>query len=871
MWGFDFCRSMNNGIMKSFLLLLISLTVYSTVNAQVSMTALSVPYTQNFNTLRDTGLNNPYNTFPSGWYATELGTGANTLYRAAHGELAGGDIYSFGDSANAERAFGSLGSGTVAPLYLGVALVNNTTATVQRVRLSYRGELWRIGNPARSTGPDTLHFAYGKNNGSLTGSTWNAFTRLSFVSPAPAASTNNIDVNGNLSANVVNYTDTLINLNLAVGDTLWLRWMDANSSSFDDGLGIDDVSITFLPAVATSNFLMINSFNTYYRQNFDSLSKAYSPNASFSTLPKGWYAHEEGSGADNTYKAAYGEFAGGNIYSWGDSLSSERALGSIGSGSVTESEYGAAWINMTGQLVNNVEINFMGEMWRQGRPGRASGPDTLHFSYATHALNIDSGNYQIFAPLSFYAPVTTGVLSTAMNGNLPANRKLVTGTISSLNLQPGDTLWIRWRDFDSESFDDGLGIDSFSLAAVSTSSLLNMEFKQSSTTVSEDSGIVSIPVAIHNKSGFLSQVEVFIADKGTIDTLTDINLSSAYVSFPGSKPDTIAYFNFGLINSQPFEQNEYFVLGLRNAVNGRVGTIQYDTIRITNYQYPAVAIASLSSDDAQGKPDSLKRNYVIEGIVHGVNYSATGGLDFYVIQNGAGINVYQPSIGNYVPAAGDQVKVWGSVGQFRGLTRMESLDSVQKISSSNPLQTPIVVAGITEATESAYLQLDSLKLIPAISTWPVNLEVYAVSASSFDTIAIYVSGNTDLAGTPAPTGYFSITGIGSQFNSSTNPPYNNGYRLMAANKSLVYTTAVPLINNSASCSIFPNPFSNQITVSSKTPINNVAVYSIDGKLIMAEDAGRQTISIQTTDWKPGVYILQVNDGQQVIVNKIIKN
>ncbi|HEY9178269.1 MAG TPA: T9SS type A sorting domain-containing protein [Flavipsychrobacter sp.] len=841
------------------------------VDAQVTITQLSVPYTENFNGLSDTTLTNPHSTLPAGWTATEVGTGADATYRAAWGQYAGGDLYSFGDSAVQERALGSVGSGTVAPVYFGIAIVNNTGGTIQDVRVKYTGELWRAGNPARSTGPDSLHVAYGTNNGTLTTGVWNNAAYLNFISPASSTGPSNIQLNGNANANKVNIDDTLKGINLAQNDTLWIRWMDHNSSSFDDGMGIDDVSITFLPT-STSNTLAFTAFNTYYYQDFDVLGNVPGATPAFSTLPTGWFASETGTNADQTYRVAIGEFAGGNTYSFGDSNSSERALGSIGSGSLNISHYGSAWINKTGQTINNVEVKFTGEMWRQGRPARSTGPDTLHFSYATSAKSIDTGNYINLSTLDFYSPVTNGTLNTPMNGNLAANQTKVANVIANLSLQPNDTLWIRWTDYDSDSYDDGLAIDSFAIAAVSAPVLLSMEFAEENSTFSEAEGTVKVPLHIHNKSNFISQVEVFIADTGNIDIATDLIISSGYVTFPGSTNDTVASFSFGIKNTQPFEADEYFVLGIRNAVNGTIGQTIYDTIHVINYSYPAVAISNLAGDDAQGLPDSVGRTFEIEGIVHGVNYSASNGLDFYVIQNGAGINVYQPQAGTYTPTAGDKVKAWGAIGYFRGLTRFEAIDSIQKISSNNSLETPKKVTSLTEAEESAYLQLDSVKLYPALNAWPRNLEVYAVQVSTNDTIAIYVSDNTDLPGEIVPTGYFSITGIGSQFNNTTTPPYNNGYRLMAISKANIARASVSKMeqNNQQSIRLYPNPFVNQLTIESDGEIQSAKVYSLDGKCIWKTDTNGNKITVNPSNWNTGIYILHTTGANNTTVNKIIK-
>ena len=859
----------HNIMKKAFLLLAILFTTVS-VYSQVSITTLSVPYTQDFNSLVDTGLNNPYTGLPIGWFAEEYGTGANTNYRAAWGQLAGGDLYSFGDSAVAERALGSIGSGTVAPVQFGIAIINNTGSIVNKVRISYRGELWRVGNPARSTGPDTLHFSYGKNNGDLHSNTWTDFSGLSFISPASSTGLSNIELDGNASAQVVNLNDSIINLSLAVGDTLWLRWHDDNSSSFDDGLGIDDISITFFQASVSYGLPDIATFNTYYNQDFNSISNVYSPNASFSTLPFGWFAKEYGANADNTYKTAYGEFAGGNIYSFGDSLSTERALGSIGSGALNMSHYGAAFINTTGSVIDNIEINYMGEMWRQGRNGRASGPDTLHFSYATHATGIDTGNYIDYSPLNFYAPVTTGTLNTPMNGNNAANRTYVTGILSGLNLQQGDTVWVRWTDYDSDSYDDGLAIDSFSLAAVSTPALLNIEFQDAVINVNENDRIISVPVVVHHKSSFLSMVEVYVENSGTIDMNTDIALVSSYIPFPGNTNDSIAYFDFSVSNSQPFEADEYFVLGLRNPVNGFLGAQKFDTIYLANYQYPTVPISVLTTDDANGISDSINNSYTIQGVVHGINYSLTGGVDFYVIENGKGINVYQPSTSSYVPSSGDKVKIWGKIGQFRGLTRIEAPDSIQLVSSGNALETPIHVNNVAENNEASYLEIDSLKLIPAISIWPNNLEVLAVHAQTLDTVSIYISTNSDLAGTSAPADYFSIIGIGSQFNNGTNAPFVNGYRLMAVSKSLTVPTAIETVAGNKGIKIYPNPFTDEILIGNSVDLLDVSVYTIDGKLMFQSSPANPSVTIHTETWNKGVYVIRTTDAAGVKINKIVK-
>ena len=834
--------------------------------------SLNVINSEYFDMLSDTTLYNAYSTLPLGWYAQENGSNADQTYRAAYGELAGGDLYSFGDTmANPiERALGSLGSGSNSKVEFGSAWINNTGQVVEEVQIKYIGEQWRVGNPNRSTGADTLHFSYAINATGVSNGTYVAFTDLNFFSPVDTGY--NVNTAGNDTANQTAYNDTITGLSIQPGDTLWLRFVDYNSSSYDDGLAIDSFQVAFLgntPAQVIPGYLSIDSFNVYYDEYFDLLATTSLTNA-YATLPNGWYAKENGSNADQTYRAAYGELAGGDLYSFGDTLINtyERALGSIGSGSNSQTSYGSVWINNTGQVVENVEIQYIGEQWRLGNPDRSTGPDTLHFSYAVNATDIQQGSYINYPALNFFSPVTAGTANSPVNGNDPANQTANVQTIANLGLQPGDTLWVRFTDFNSASYDDGLSIDSFKIAAVNIANVPTIQFAEGNTYFEEDLGLVSVDLTIANKSTFLTQAEVFIADTGSINIATDVVISSGYVQFPGSNNDTIKTFEFSITNAEPFENQEYFVLGLRNNVNGIIGAISYDTVYINNYSYPQIAISDLASDDATGVADSLGRNVLVEGVVHGVNYSTTGGIDFYVLENGSGINVYSTS-NNYAPTAGDLVQVWGQVGQYRGLTRLENLDSINIVSTDNSLETPTDVNLADESTESEYVRFESLLLYPTIAQWPSDLAVTAVNQTTNDTIEIYVSSETDLAGTSAPDSIFSLIGIGSQFNSTFVGPFNDGYRVMAVSQELVYT-GVEDIKGLGNIQVYPNPMNEQLTISSSDEIQTVEIFSILGNLSRVITVNAQNTQLNTQDLSTGIYLIKVNTANGSTIQKVVK-
>ena len=120
----------------------------------ISLTTLGAAYTQNFDTLANTGTTNALTI--NGWFLDETGPSArnNGQYAASTGSDTGGDVYSFGATSSMERAFGTLFSGTLNSR-IGEQFTNNTGSTVTTLDVSYVGEMWRAGvtNPWRSRPP----------------------------------------------------------------------------------------------------------------------------------------------------------------------------------------------------------------------------------------------------------------------------------------------------------------------------------------------------------------------------------------------------------------------------------------------------------------------------------------------------------------------------------------------------------------------------------------------------------------------------------------------------------------------------------------------------------------------------------------------
>jgi hypothetical protein len=104
-------------------------------SGSISLTAMGSTYYQYFDTLANTGTANPLTII--GWYLDETGTSTrnNGQYAAGTGSDNAGDVYSYGSSGSAERAYGALLSGTLTPT-IGASFTNNTGSTITALNIS---------------------------------------------------------------------------------------------------------------------------------------------------------------------------------------------------------------------------------------------------------------------------------------------------------------------------------------------------------------------------------------------------------------------------------------------------------------------------------------------------------------------------------------------------------------------------------------------------------------------------------------------------------------------------------------------------------------------------------------------------------------
>jgi hypothetical protein len=235
------------------------------------------------------------------------------------------------------------------------------------------------------------------------------------------------------------------------------------------------VSVSALAGCALAQ----HSFTGSYAQNFDSLASTGTNIAwtDGTTLPN-WHmrrVNDPNLVLADQYDAGAGTSISGAVYSFGSAGSAERALGSIGSGSVEHAAYGLLMRNDSLFAYDQLTVTYWGEQWRNGNNLTAH---SLAFSYdvtsaGSIGADLQAGGgaanyvadpaYTLVPTLNFTGPVATAVAG-ALDGNAAANKVLVSATFTFDHLlNPGDFIWIRWVDVNDAGNDHGLSVDDLEL------------------------------------------------------------------------------------------------------------------------------------------------------------------------------------------------------------------------------------------------------------------------------------------------------------------------------------------------------------------------------------------------------------------------
>ncbi len=214
--------ALQNSFVK-FSLCILALTAFVSHNVsaqQIPLTACGTAYTQDFNTFLGTGL-----TFPAGWTATFTGTA--TYAGTDAGAANSGGVRAYGVAASGEYALGALRSGTSGNISHTATFVNNTGQTITTLTIAYNFEQWRYGG-SNTTGFVVTQTGLGAASVAGLSQAGVNLTPAGAVSP-PLSTPKSLVLSG---------------LSVPPCGTFTLTWTTDDAAGSENGVGVDDFSIT---------------------------------------------------------------------------------------------------------------------------------------------------------------------------------------------------------------------------------------------------------------------------------------------------------------------------------------------------------------------------------------------------------------------------------------------------------------------------------------------------------------------------------------------------------------------------------------------------------------------------------------------------
>lgn len=295
--------------------------------------------------------------------------------------------------------------------------------------------------------------------------------------------------------------------------------------------------------------------------------------------------------------------------------------------------------------------------------------------------------------------------------------------------------------------------------------------------------------------------------------------------------------------------------------------------------YPEYDIATITTVNAGGLPDSSGVTCQIQGIVYGidlqgVNPSSGAPLDalqFFLIDNTGGVSVYSNESFGYTVQEGDEVIVRGTVDNFNCLTEFDA-DTLWMVSSGNTLAAPAVTPFIDESLEAEFVEVTNLRLVNP-NDWlgnggSFNVRVYNIFNPQ-DTFIMRIDNDSELSSMSDPIGAlnFQAIGLGSQFDNQGT--CNEGYQFLPR-----YATDIMVFDNAeedflnGKIRMFPNPAGDALFIESELVIEDIFISNALGQQLMQVNAPGKRIDVSRL--QPGLYLATFRAGDASWTGRFVK-
>ena len=553
-------------------------------------------------------------------------------------------------------------------------------------------------------------------------------------------------------------------------------------TNFMTKLGVGIAGLAFLMPQSHAQVLLSAG---PYLQDFNTLPAAAGNNvwANNVTLP-GWYAASQSSVASQTgytnILTGAGASNAGDIYSFTNAaVPSDRALGSVSSGSRNNIAYGVRLLNDTGVPLTNFTVSYTGEQWRNG--GNTSA-QPLAFSYRIDATITDSDPVGVAAwtavpALNFVSPTVGGTTGVALDGNAAANRTVIPGvTLSGFVVFPGQEIFLRWLDINDAGNDHALALEDL--------------------TVSWETNLTAVPGA-----------PVIAANPSNV-TVGAGGSATFTVSATGTQPFTYECYatNSGLnqlVGTAPSFTTNYLPVAASGyqfyaivSNSGGSATSTLATVTVTNVIAVVTNIGYLHTlQNANFVLTNTTSLFSVTGIVTTTDNLTSGStVSFHIQDETGGIDVFYytangPFLGA-IPNAGDLLRVTAPLAQFNGLlefspTNANPTHELTLLSSGNPVPAPLffdfttINPAVMESTYEGRLVVVSNVFLAVTNTSGVVVSgqsIYMTNLTGQTFRLINPQPAIEPQGFPVPAFATSVRGVMTQFDNSA-VPLDAGYNM----------------------------------------------------------------------------------------------
>ena len=134
-----------------------------------------------------------------------------------------------------------------------------------------------------------------------------------------------------------------------------------------------------------------------------------------------------------------------------------------------------------------------------------------------------------------------------------------------------------------------------------------------------------------------------------------------------------------------------------------------------------------------------------------------------------------------------------------------------------------------------------------------------------------VDADTDVFGTDAPEGEFTLTGIGGQFDNSS--PYDEGYQILPRYIADLVTCGIPfsvIEYQKEVLSVYPNPVSNELTIAVPAK-GTLRIFNTLGqtvRMITQVSPGNETLNV--SNLIAGTYFIEIATETSVYRAQLVK-